>query len=70
MPCSLGKVCNKDTVDDSVQSQSKKKERRIHRLLLRQIQLNSDAIGKPQILYKTSTLKPYFFSTDDRARPG
>ena len=35
VPCALGKVCNWDTVDDSVQSH--KKDRKKHRLLLRQI---------------------------------
>ena len=40
-----------------MQSQrSKERERRIHRSLLRQIQLNSDAMGNPQILHNTSTL--------------
>ena len=34
VPRALGKVCNADTVVDSVQSQ-KKKERRRHKLLLR-----------------------------------
>ena len=46
VPCTLGKVRNWDTVDDSVRSHmNHKKERRIHRLLLRQIQLNSDEKG-------------------------
>ena len=46
MPCALGKVCNWDTVGDR---HIKKRERRIHRLLLRQIQVNSDDKGNPQI---------------------
>ena len=41
MPCALGKVCDGDTVGDSLQSH-KKREHRTHRLLLRQIQTNSD----------------------------
>ena len=41
VPCTLGKVCNWDTVDDSVQSHKSKKERRIHDLLLRQFLMSS-----------------------------
>ena len=48
VPCAPGKVCNWDTVGDSLQSH-KKKERRIHRLLLTQIQIHSDDKGNPQI---------------------
>ena len=40
---------NWDTVGDNVQSHEKKKERRIHKLLLRQIQMNSADKGNPQI---------------------
>ena len=48
VPCALGKVRNWDTVGDNVQLH-KKKERKIHRLLLRQIQMNSDDTWNPQI---------------------
>ena len=56
MPCTLGKVRNWDTVSDSVRSHiHRKRERRIHRLLLTQIQMNSDEkvlslLWNPQIL--------------------
>ena len=57
VPCTLVKVRNWDTVDDSVRSHMdhKEKERRTHRLLLRQIQLNSvekvlSLLWNPQIL--------------------
>ena len=45
VPCTLGKVCNWNTVDDNVQSHDSKKERRMHKLLLGEVHLYSDDMG-------------------------
>ena len=44
MPCSIGNVCNCDTVDDSVHSHVNQKTTNTQ-VLLRQIQMNSDEKG-------------------------
>ena len=48
--CTLGKVCNWNTADDSEQSHEseEKREQRMHKLLLKLIHLNSDAMGSVQ----------------------
>ena len=46
MTCTIGKECNCETVDDSVQSHKTEKEwRNTHRFVQSQFQMNSDAEG-------------------------
>ena len=60
MPCTLGKVCNWDTVDDSVQLYESEKDKGTKNAQA-VAEANSSEFGRhgnPRILYNTTTLNP------------